>query len=76
MRTAKGPLDRAVKAFQLYAGSSAVPIATSQKFYRLAMKHADRIVELSGNDKTNVVEQLTTEANRRGRIVPTPGKDY
>jgi hypothetical protein len=72
----KGPLNRAVKAFQLYAGSTAVPIATSQKLYRLAMKQADKISEITGVDKTSVVEQLSNEAIRRGRIVPVPGKDY
>jgi hypothetical protein len=35
-----------------------------------------KIANDSGISQTSAVEQIAAEASRRGRIIPTPGKDF
>jgi len=72
----KTRLNKAVRLFQLYAGSSFTSIATAQKMYRAAIREATKIANVSGISQTSAVEQIAAEASRRGRIIPTPGKDF
>lgn len=69
-------IESAVLAFQLYAGSGGCPIKTQQKFYARAMKKAEAIARAKGMAEHDAVEQISREAQRRGVVIPRPGKDY
>jgi len=69
-------LDSAVKAFQLYLGSSGIRMKDQQKLYSRAMRAAEKIAKKRKMDLTDVFEQLTAQAKTRGAIIPLPGHHY
>jgi hypothetical protein len=68
-------LEAAVKAAQLYHGSTACNVRDAQKLYTRMQKACDRVAKACGNTFENVMQQVGAEASRRGPITPTPGKD-
>jgi len=68
-------LDSAVRAFQLYQGSMGCRIRDQQKLYERANRACERIAKSKGMNVSDVVEQVSREASKRGAIIPLPGKD-
>jgi hypothetical protein len=72
----KQQLERAVKLSQLYAGSiGTVNIKDTQRLYDNLKKVVTSIADKLGMDVTDVFEQVSKEAQKRGKIIPIPAKD-
>lgn len=74
-RPPKKMLEAAVRAWQLYAGATSCRVVDAQRLYTRAQQSVDRVARASGLSTDDVRDQLTTEAQRRGPVCPTPGKD-
>jgi hypothetical protein len=74
---ARAELEKAVKAWRLYLGSSGnIPVPSAQRLYDRAMGHVRKIAKKTGMVENDVYDQLVREAEKLGKIVPKPGKDY
>ncbi len=74
-RPTKAELDKAVDAVRVYGGSSLkVHIRIAEKLYAKAQKAVGKVVSVSGMSETEVWDQITTEAHRRGLITAIPGR--
>lgn len=71
----KKQLENAVRAYQLYLGSSGCRMQDQQKLYDRLHLMIDRIAEKFGMDPNDVDRQILKEAEKRGKIIPTPAKD-
>ena len=72
----KGTLDKAVKAMQLYLGSlDKTRISDQQKLRNKLDGMINKIAKSTGNDESNIWNQLESEARKRGVTTPIPGKD-
>lgn len=69
-------LDNAVKAWQLYFGASSIPVKSAKRMYDRAEKLTKKVADISGLSEYEATKQLEAEAERRGKIIPIPGKEY
>jgi hypothetical protein len=69
-------LEEAVKAAQLYAGSEGLPIKAQQRLHGGMMRKIAAVARKYKISEGSAHDQISAEASRRGRIVPSPGKDY
>jgi hypothetical protein len=65
----------AVKVLR-FRQSDSVDFRTDQKLYKRLMQLVNKIADRTGNDASNVMDQLDNEARKQGPLTPTPGKDY
>jgi hypothetical protein len=65
-------VESAVRAAQIYAGSTACGVRDAQKLYTKMQRAFGGIERKYG---TAAVESVQREAQRRGAICPVPGKD-
>jgi hypothetical protein len=72
----KALLERAVKAAQLYCGSTGARIRDQQKLYKRLQRDVESVVKKSGADTQSAHDQIVAEAKKRGCIRGIPGKDY
>jgi len=68
-------LEKAIRSFRLYHGSSGCRLGDQQKLYTRALRACGRIAIAKNMAVSDVVEQIGAEAMRRGGIMPIPGKD-
>lgn len=71
----KAKVEAAVKAVQLYAGSTSCRIHDSQRLFTRMHAKIDAVVKATGMDRDDAHAQIAAEARRRGPICPMPGKD-
>lgn len=69
-------LESAVKAMQLYHGSTTASIRDQTKLERQARNKVRAIAKSKGMAEYDVFDQISREAIRRGPLTPIPGKDY
>jgi hypothetical protein len=69
-------IERAVLAAQQYQASIDLPIKTQQRFCSRLMKLVEQLATKHGMGESDVFEQVTREAERRGRVMLRPAKDY
>ena len=68
-------IEDALTAFRVYLGSlDRTTVKQQSRLYNVAMKQATKIAKMKNMEVSDVWEQLMTEANRLGRILPMPGK--
>ena len=72
----KALLERAVKAAQLYCGSTGAHILDQQKLYKRLRRDVESVAKKSGMDTHSAHDQIVAEAKKRGCIRAVPGKDY
>lgn len=72
----KALLERAVKAAQLYCGSTGARVRDQQRLYERMQRNVEAVARKAGMDTDSTHEQIIAEAKRRGCIAPLPGKDY
>lgn len=75
-RLPKQQLDNAVKTMQLYLGSlDRTRIQDQQKLYSRINMQIQKLADKLEMHFDSVWDQVKSEAEKRGRILPQPGKD-
>jgi hypothetical protein len=75
-KVTKASLNAAVDAMRLYKGSMGkTRIRDQQKLYNRAIKKIEAIAKKAGMDFEDAFDQISAIADKRGPVVPVPGKD-
>lgn len=72
----KQQLENSVRTMQLYFGSQGTTrITDQQRLYDRVNRQIKALADKLGMDINDVYEQVSNEAQKRGKIVPKPGRD-
>jgi Skp family chaperone for outer membrane proteins len=75
-RRPKTTIENAVKAAQIYQGSSGSRVRDQDRLYQRMERAVQSLAKKMNMDYNNAFDQITGEAQRRGAITAMPGKHY